>query len=202
MILIIDNSLTTEMIKMTNSLSKILLEFNIPYRVIHSSENYNKIEKLIEDSFGIILTGSEISYSKEIYNKTELKMIKNNMEIIKNVKIPILGICFGFHSIAKFYGSKLLLYPIYINKKMFINIDNTSPIFYNLPQKILVQEHHGDYIELKNKLEVIAYSNLFVEGIQRKKIYGLQFHPEVSGKVGKVIILNFINICYKFGLKI
>jgi GMP synthase (glutamine-hydrolysing) len=204
MILIIDNSLTNEMIRMTNNLSKILLDLNVPYRLIHSSENYNKIEKLLEESLGVILTGSEISYSKEFYNKIEMKMIKNNMEIIKNVKIPILGICFGFHSIANFFENKILLYHTYLKKKMFVNIDNNSPIFYNLPPKILVYEHHGDYIEdilfnfpkKKYKLEIIAYSNLFVEGIQRKKIYGVQFHPEASGKVGKVIILNFINICY------
>jgi GMP synthase (glutamine-hydrolysing) len=211
MILIINNALTNEMTEMTNKLTKILLDFNIRFRVIHSSESYSKIVKLLEDSMGVILTGSEISYSKDIYSKMETKMINNNMEIIRNVKIPILGICFGFHSIAKFYGSKIFLYPIYIKKKMSINIDNNSPIFFNLPPKIIVQEHHGDFIggelfispnktqkssQKKSKYEIIAYSDKFVEGIKGKNnVYGLQFHPETSNKVGKIILLNFINIC-------
>ena len=58
---------------------------------------------------------------------------------------------------------------------------------------------HGDYVdEVPKSFKVIAKtSNGMVQAIQHKSkpIYGVQFHPEISGKSGELLLDNFLNLC-------
>jgi imidazole glycerol-phosphate synthase subunit HisH len=49
-----------------------------------------------------------------------------------------------------------------------------------------------------NILSITEYSsNNFCSSVNKDNIYGCQFHPEKSGKIGLKIIKNFIRICQK-----
>ena len=59
-------------------------------------------------------------------------------------------------------------------------------------------EDHCETVSIPSDFNLIAVSDACVnEGMQHKEklIFGVQFHPEVSGNMGTLIIENFVNIC-------
>ena len=72
----------------------------------------------------------------------------------------------------------------------------TSLLFQKLPTVFEVMEDHCESISIPEGFELLASSDECInEAMQHKekKIYGLQFHSEVSGNFGRVIIENFVN---------
>ena len=58
---------------------------------------------------------------------------------------------------------------------------------------------HGDFVEsVPFSFKVIARTkNGMIQGIQHKEkdIYGVQIHPEISGRAGEKLLDNFLKIC-------
>jgi len=158
------------------------------YRVI--PENEFSLS-LIKNSNALILSGSPRMLSRGEYKEEFL-------EILRNISLPILGICYGHQLLAKAFGAQIGRYPEFIKKEEEIYILDKKDIFYNLPDKIVVKEFHQEYV-IKNSLEntnleVIAFSQTCeVEAIRHKKrkIFGVQFHLERSGDIGYKIMKNF-----------
>ena len=76
-----------------------------------------------------------------------------------------------------------------INSNLFTEIIN--PKFYFL---------HSYYYETndeKHSISVTNYGNNFISAINKKNIYGTQFHPEKSSTVGKIMLENFLKECKK-----
>lgn len=84
---------------------------------------------------------------------------------------------------------------------MEIEVDNTSLLFKDLSQKEEVWMSHGDHVsQLPEGFKLLAKtSNNLVASIacEAKKIYCVQFHPEVRHTVnGNKMISNFVfEIC-------
>ncbi len=152
---------------------------------------------LLKNLNSIILSGSPKMLSRNEFNKDIL-------EILKEVEIPILGICYGHQLLAKAFGGEIGRHAEYIEKDEEIFILDKKDIFYNLPNKIIAKKSHQEYIiksSLKKDLEVIAFSkSCEVEAIRhkKKKIFGLQFHIERSGNIGYEIIKNFYQRIVKY----
>lgn len=104
-----------------------------------------------------------------------------------SLNIPILGICYGQQALAKKFGGKVEK----ANKKEFgkakLNIKKDYSIinnFWKIGNSYDVWMSHGDHIvELPNNFEVVGVSDnadyAFIAD-KSKKIYGIQFHPEVA----------------------
>ena len=60
--------------------------------------------------------------------------------------------------------------------------------------KIIVQGFTGK-IGSFHADEMIKYGSNIVSSIQKKKIFGVQFHPERSQKNGEILLSNFIKFC-------
>ena len=141
---------------------------------------------------GIVLSGAPILLTEE---KTDHYI--RDTTWIKEIKIPILGICFGHQLIALQYGGFI--------KKMKedrdfqdIEIFEESPLFIRLPQIIQMQEDHCEFASIPQNFKLLASSdNCFNEAMQHNErhIYGVQFHPEVSGLQGSLMFENFYRIC-------
>ncbi|TKJ29766.1 MAG: GMP synthase (glutamine-hydrolyzing) [Chloroflexi bacterium B3_Chlor] len=116
--------------------------------------------------------------------------------------LPVLGICYGMQLLAQELGGVVAR----TDKKEYglaeLQIgDLSSPLFASLPFSQSVWMSHGDRIErLPPGFKALAYtvnSPLAAMGDEERKLYGLQFHPEVSHTAyGAAIITNFVHdIC-------
>ena len=64
-------------------------------------------------------------------------------------------------------------------------------------------EDHCESISIPNGFKLIASSDVCVnEAMQHHSelIFGVQFHPEVSGNHGRILFENFIKLCEKQNL--
>ena len=116
-------------------------------------------------------------------------------------KVPILGICLGHQAIAEAFGGKIVRAddPLH-GKQTSVSIDNSVPLFEELPSSINVARYHSLVVEratLPDCLEVIAkdLNDGAVMAIRHRehKTFGLQFHPEsILTPVGSQILANFL----------
>jgi GMP synthase (glutamine-hydrolysing) len=118
--------------------------------------------------------------------------------------IPILGICYGMQLMGYLLGGKVTRSEKREYGKAKLILDRNGKLFQHIGKKgskLEVWMSHGDQIKtLPSGFHAIAHSrNTPFAAIEdaSKKIYGLQFHPEVvHTPKGLDIIKNFLfNIC-------
>jgi len=145
---------------------------------------------------GIILSGSPAS----VYEKDAPKPDDS----IYAVDVPILGICYGMQLITEKFGGKVSSAQKREYGYAEIFFEKEDELFYNINNKNIVWMSHADKIDkLPNGFEAICYTqNSPYAAIRNldKKIWAIQFHPEVSHtQNGNMILENFASkIC---GLK-
>ena len=151
-----------------------------------------------------------------------MKKIKENQiseilnEMVKINQIPLLGICLGMQLLASagFENNKktqgLNLIPGTVKKieitgnfklphigwnEVFFKKNNI--IFNNIPNNSDFYFIHSYKFMCEDKLNEIAISNFcenFTSAVIKNNIYGVQFHPEKSLKLGIELIKNFLGI--------
>lgn len=76
-----------------------------------------------------------------------------------------------------------------------VQATQASPLFRGLPETgFYCYFVHSYYVELQDEAELLCHTEYGVDycsGIQRGNLFGLQFHPEKSGRVGLAILKNF-----------
>ena len=121
---------------------------------------------------------------------------------VLNSRLPVLGICYGMQLLTRQLGGEVSSAEKREYGLAELQTENlSSPLFAGLPFSQPVWMSHGDLIEaLPPGFEVLAYtanSPLAAMGDEQRKLYGLQFHPEVSHtRYGGQILANFVrDIC-------
>jgi GMP synthase (glutamine-hydrolysing) len=114
--------------------------------------------------------------------------------------LPVLGICYGLQLMVHVLGGKVRAAHRREYGHQKVDVTSQSTLFCGLPAALEVWMSHGDEaVELPPGFEQIARSPSAVAGIenQAKKMYAVQFHPEVHHtKFGTQILRNFVlNIC-------
>lgn len=152
------------------------------------------IEKIKEKNpKGIIFTGGPASVYQEDAPKCDKKIFE--------LGIPILGICYGMQLMALTLGGNVAR-P---NKREYgtteVSIDNSSLLLQEFESTNGFLMSHTDYVEtvpegFKNIGHTSSCPNAAMEN-EEKKLYGIQFHPEVNSSVNGIqVIKNFLfNIC-------
>ncbi len=155
---------------------------------------YNKFPYDDSSVIGVILSGSPFS----VYDD---KAFKINLDKIKG-HYPILGICYGAQYIAYTNGGKVEPAGTReYGRANLTEIDLNNPLFKDFEPNSQVWMSHGDSITAIPKgYKVIASTEkvkyaAFVS--ETDKIWGVQFHPEVSHSVqGTQLLKNFVvDIC-------
>jgi GMP synthase (glutamine-hydrolysing) len=143
---------------------------------------------------GIILSGGPAS----VYAKNAPLPDK----AIFNLGIPVLGICYGLQLLAQFLGGKVEPGQKREYGKGTLRVrDRHCLLFANLPGTLQVWNSHGDKLtKLPAGFKPVAVtenSHFAAIGNRARKMYGLQFHPEVVHTPrGREILANFVHrIC-------
>ncbi len=153
------------------------------------------IEEIKNNNYkGIIFTGGPNS----VYDETSPHYSKE----ILDLGIPVLGICYGCQLINFMCGGQVESAEKSEYGKTVIKVSKkNSKLFKNVPDENIVWMSHTDYIsKAPADFEVIAFSEdcpcAAMEN-EKKKIYAVQFHPEVThSEYGKDILRNFLyEIC-------
>ncbi len=160
--------------------------------------NLKSFEKLkdFKTIKGIIFSGGPSTVTSRTFPKV------SNQIFFKD--IPILGICYGLQLIAKLFGGKIK----HFNKnrefgKVTLKEKKKSKLtknFFNKNKRDVWMSHQDAVTKLpKNFTNIASTTSSIYTAIQhkKKKIFGIQFHPEVTHtEKGTLIIKNFIfDIC-------
>lgn len=128
-------------------------------------------------------------------------------DAVLNSGVPVLGICYGLQLLVHTLGGKVS--PSRAREYGAATVQVTeradgtavSPLFQGLPGQLQVWMSHGDRVDaLPAGFEPVAASDnspLAAVADASRKLYGIQFHPEVvHTPQGSELLANFVrNIC-------
>lgn len=164
-------------------------EFNVYCELLPYTTPLDKI--LEKKPIGIIFTGGPASVFEENAPTVEKAMLEAG--------IPVLGICYGCQLMAHLSGGKVGVGPREYGKQ--IMTVKASPLFKDIPVESQCWMSHTCYVEevpmgfavtaTTATCPVAAMAN------PEKKLYGVQFHPEVMHTTfGSAVLKNFLyEIC-------
>lgn len=139
---------------------------------------------------GLVLSGGPASVSEKKSPKIDKGIFK--------LDVPILGICYGMQLIAHMFGGKIKQTKSREFGRAELFIDDYKDLFTNLPSNLTCWMSHGDHIsKLPKGFVSLAHTlNIPIASFADKKrrIFGLQFHPEVAHTSrGENILSNFLH---------
>jgi GMP synthase (glutamine-hydrolysing) len=111
--------------------------------------------------------------------------------------IPVLGICYGLQLTARMLGGRLERGLAREYGPAAIDIDDPGMLFAGLEDRLDVWMSHGDHVSVPpHGFTILAHTpncQVAAMGEHNRKIYGVQFHPEVVHTPrGKEILSNFL----------
>ena len=145
---------------------------------------------------GLILSGGPSSVTANTFQNVPKDIFKKN--------IPILGICYGLQLITKIFGGKIKSSK---KKREFgralLYKKNSSLLIKNFlnDKRSVWMSHQDAVVKLPKKFRLVASTKesklTIIENIENK-IYGVQFHPEVTHTdKGKQLFKNFLFLICK-----
>jgi len=120
---------------------------------------------------------------------------------IWNLGIPVLGVCYGMQLMVQQLGGEVTRAKRAEYGKASLAIDDPTDLLTNVEDGSTMWMSHGDSCEaLPTGFEILAHTeNTPCAAIAHhdKKLYGVQFHPEVVHSIGGLaLIRNFVyHIC-------
>src|SRR5882762_404975 len=175
----------------TQVIARRVRELQVYSEVMPFNLSAAEIKKLQPN--GIILSGGPAS----VYDKGAPQIDKK----IFSLGVPVLGICYGLMQMAHHLGGKVVFTGRREYGAGMLNITNGSKLFDGLGNQIDVWNSHGDEVTALPKGFLTAgrteSSDFAAVEDRQRKLYGLQFHPEVAHTPrGKEILQNFVyHIC-------
>ena len=131
-------------------------------------------------------------------------------EIIISLQQPVLGICLGLQLLCKHSeeGDTKCLGIFDTEVKLFASTDFKVPqmgwnniydlnsgLFEGLAEESFIYNVHSYYAAMSvQTIATTDYILPYSAALQKDNFYAVQFHPEKSGKVGEIILKNFISM--------
>ena len=136
---------------------------------------------------GIILSGGPASvYAKEAYFCDDG---------VFSLGVPVLGICYGMQLIAHKFGGEVVPAKEKEYGKARILIKKECGLLKDVPSSVVWMSHSDKVTQIPSGFEIYATSEnseFCIFGDDTRKIYALQFHPEVAHtEFGDKILKNF-----------
>ncbi|MDC3337588.1 imidazole glycerol phosphate synthase subunit HisH [Flavobacteriales bacterium] len=171
--------------------------------------------QVIQQADKIILPGVG-HFGKAMKNLAHLNLIELlNKEALEHGK-PILGICLGMQLMAshseegnsqglnwiqgtvnRILVKDTLKFKVPHTGWNQVNFIKKSKFIHDIPNRSEFYFVHAYHLICNDEADVLGYSNYeakFVSAVQRKNIFGVQFHPEKSHDIGLQMIKNFVEL--------
>ena len=174
----------------TQLIARAVREANVYCEIIPFNK---KIE--FEGLKGIILSGSPFSVNDDSAPGVDIKAMSENL--------PVLGLCYGAQLMAKTFGGIVEKSDKREYGRAVLKISEKDALLKDVPGTSNVWMSHSDTIKkLPGGFKILGTTEsipvaAFKSESSGKKLYGLQFHPEVYHSAeGKKILKNFlVDIC-------
>lgn len=167
--------------------------------VAHHEVSLAMLKALEPKPQAIVFSGNNADY-----NALPMFEYNGEFELIRECRLPTLGICAGIQMHAFAYGYTRARAMGYSDITAMqapeqyteINLLLEDPLFAGLPQPFTAPEVHGWAVySLPENYEVVAESS-YIQAIRRKdgKRHGVQFHPEIKASYNQAetVLENFL----------
>ncbi|MDB5023779.1 MAG: hisH [Mucilaginibacter sp.] len=183
------------------SLTAALERLGIKYGMVNSEEDFEQFDRYIIPGVG---------HAGAAMNKLQQTGM---VEKIKSLNKPTLGICVGMQLLTEHSqegdAAMLGIFPIqtlrFADSAQYkvphtgwnrVNNGKENPLFKNIPAGSHFYFVHSYFIEFNEAYTLASadYSIKFSASIWKGNFFGVQFHPEKSGRFGEVLLTNFSNL--------
>lgn len=173
----------------TQLIARRIREQNVYSLILPFNATWQEIQS--HHPAGIILSGGPSSVYEEGSPRCAAEVF--------SAGLPLLGICYGLQLIVHTFGGRVRNAPRREYGRAEVELDGSSALFANLGSRETVWMSHGDEaIELPAGFRAAGRSENALAAIENpeKKIWGVQFHPEVRhSEHGSELLGNFLDIC-------
>ena len=181
----------------TRSVYFALEKLGIHSLITDDTEAIGKADKVILPGVGE--AGSAMIYLKE----------KALDKLIKNLKQPVLGICLGMQLMCR-HSEEGQTDCLNVFEQDVLKFDESKKVpqigwnilhktsgslFGSIPENTFMYFVHSYYAGISaDTISVTDYTTPFSSAIKKNNFYGVQFHPEKSGKYGEQLLKNFLEL--------
>lgn len=137
--------------------------------------SYDEIPQDISPFSLILLSGSS---KLPVYGNEDV--FATEIDLIRNTKVPMIGICLGHELIAHAFNSPLTHLKSQHVGMTEIEVVSEHEMFGNKKSFTVYENHQYGVTEVNHELEVLAKTNHAIAVLKHhvRPIYGFQFHPE------------------------
>jgi len=193
--IIVDNAYKETKRKLTPYLIEFFETNDLSYKVIQTTREFLFLD--LAHVKGFIFSGSHHRYSIDPHPPT-IHLIQN---VLKTGK-PVLGICFGFQTLCFLEGAEIVPRhaPSHGNCQCVLD---PSPLTKGKSLRGMFTNHYNDkVVSIPSSYTILGRDCETHEpvaiGHKARPHFGVQFHPEVSGKDGHDLLWAFVDFSLKF----
>jgi GMP synthase (glutamine-hydrolysing) len=163
-------------------------EANVYSEIVH--HNVTAAEVKAKNPLAIILSGGPSS----VYEEGSPQLDRQILEL----GVPVLGICYGFQTLANALGGRVDKSGKREYGATELMVKAGGEILNGQPNNQICWMSHGDQVmEAPEGFEVLASTDITPVAAfanSNKKIYGVQWHPEVKhSEFGQNVLTNFLH---------
>ncbi|HMR19908.1 MAG TPA: imidazole glycerol phosphate synthase subunit HisH [Sphingobacterium sp.] len=183
------------------SLTAALDRIGMEYGMVNEKGDFDKYDRIIIPGVGH--AGAAMQKLRD----------SGMTDTILSLKKPVLGICVGMQLMTSFSeeGDSELLSIVPMRTLHFgtrvqqkvphmgwnsIQLKGKSPLFHEIEDNTYFYFVHSYFIESDPAYSIAncSYGQTFCASLQHDNFFGVQFHPEKSGKHGAQLLLNFSRV--------
>lgn len=160
----------------TQLIARRVREIGVRSIIVHAGDEKTILET--EKPVAVVLSGGPDS----VYAVDSPKLASGSFDFVLRHKTPVLGICYGMQLLVHELGGSVRAAPVREYGKMKIR-PKASSLFQNTSEQTVWMSHGDEAEKLPTGFQIIAQSETgSIAAIEDsgRKIFGLQFHPEVS----------------------
>lgn len=183
------------------SLTAALQRIGVEYGMINQVSDFDRYDRIIIPGVGHAGAAMQKLWETGL------------VEDILRLEKPVLGICVGMQLLTAYSeegnADLLNVFPLktlHFDQRVQLKVphmgwnsvraENECPLFQDVPDNTYFYFVHSYFIEYSGQYTgaVCEYGLPYSAAIQKDNFYGVQFHPEKSGKYGEQLLLNFSRI--------